>query len=75
MATTQKSDDNMVCYFGQLSSFSNFPVSNFIVDDYEFVNSEQYISRTKAKCFKDSATANLILATEDPIEAKSLVNQ
>ena len=45
-------------------------MSNFIVEDCEFVNSEQYIQWTKANFFKDSATANLILATEDPIEAK-----
>ena len=62
----------MVCYFGQLSPFSNFHASNFIVDDCEFVNLEQYIQWTKANYFKDSATANLILATEDPIKAKKL---
>ena len=49
MAATQKSDDNMVNYFGQVSPFINFHVSNFIVDDFEFVNSEQYIQWTKAK--------------------------
>ena len=62
----------MVCYFGQLSPFSNFHVSNFIVDDCEFVNSEQYIQWTKANYFKDKAMANLILATDDPIEDKKL---
>ena len=41
MAATQKTDDDMVCYFGQLSPFSNFHMSNFIVDDCEFVNLEQ----------------------------------
>ena len=59
MAATQKTDKDMVCYFGQLSPFSNF---HFIVDDFEFVNSEQYIQWTKANYFTDSATANLILA-------------
>ena len=51
---TQKSDDDMICYFGQLSPFSNFHASKFIVDDCEFVNSEQYIQWTKANYFKDS---------------------
>ena len=71
MAAT-KTDDDMVCYFGQLSSFSNFYASNFIVDDCEFVNLEQYIQWTKASYFKDSAMANLVLASDDPIEVKSL---
>ena len=43
MAATQKTDNDAVCYFGQHSPFNNFHVSNFIVDDGEFVNSEQYI--------------------------------
>ena len=72
MAATQKTDDDTVCYFGQLSPFSNFHVSSFIVDDCEFVNSEQYIQWTKANYFKDSAMTNLILATDDSIEAKEL---
>ena len=46
MAATQNTDDDTVCYFGQLSPFRNFHVSNFIVDDYEFVNSEQYTQWT-----------------------------
>ena len=71
-ATTQNSDKDMICFFWQLSPFSNFHASNFIVDDCEFVNSEQYIQWTKAKYYEGSATANLILATEDPIEAKKL---
>ena len=29
MAVTQKTDDDTVCYFGQLSPFSNFHVNNF----------------------------------------------
>ena len=41
MAATEKTDDDMVCYFGQLSPFSNFHVSNFIVNDCEFVKSEK----------------------------------
>ena len=72
IAATQKTDDDTLCYFGQLSPFSNFHVSNFIVEDCEFVNSEQYIQCTKANYFNDSTTGNLILATEDPIEAKML---
>ena len=72
MAATQKTDDDMVCSFRQLSPFSNFHAGNFIVDDCELVNSEQYIQRSKANYFKDSAMANLILATDDPMEAKKL---
>ena len=72
MAATQKSDDDMVCYFGQLSSFSNFHASKFIVDDCEFPHSEQYIQWSKANHLKDSAMANLIRETKDPIEAKKL---
>ena len=70
MVAMQKSDDDSMLFWEKLSPFSNFHVSNFIVDDCEFVNLEQYIQWTKANYFKDSAMANLILATEDPIEAK-----
>ena len=67
-----KTDDDMVCYFGQFSPFNNFHVSNFIVHDYEFVNSEHYIQWIKANYFKDSTMANLIMATDYPMKAKKL---
>ena len=52
IAATQKTYDDTVCYFRQLSPFSNFHVSNFIVDDCGFVNLEQYIQWTRPTTLK-----------------------
>ena len=58
MAATQKWTMTWYAVLGSSAHFINFHASNFIVDDCEFVNSEQYIQWTKANYFKDSATAN-----------------
>ena len=45
---TKKQVMTQYAILGNFSPFSNFHVSNFIVDDCEFVNLEKYIQCTKA---------------------------
>ena len=69
--TSMTSDDACV-FFGELNPFSNFyPVGFYESGDY-FSSSEQYIQYKKAKYFKDTQTADKIMATDDPLECKKL---
>lgn len=52
--------------------FSNWYPSKFVVDGWQFENSEQYFMFEKATYFDDVETASLILEEADPRKAKIL---
>ena len=52
--------------------FSNWYPSEFTVDGIKYSSSEQYMMHQKAVTFKDSATAEKILATNDQAYIKAL---
>ena len=69
---TSMSTDDACVFFGELNPYSNFyPVGFYESGDY-FSSSEQYIQYKKATYFKDAQTADLIMATDDPLECKKL---
>ena len=67
-----KTNENMVVFFSRNSKFSNHHPCCFTKDEVLFTSVEQYLMFRKAKCFKDSATADLVLQTDDPVKAKQL---
>ena len=67
-----KTRGDMVVFFSKNSKFSNHYPCNFSKDGIIFTSVEQYLMFSKAKCFKDDTTADLILKTDDPVQAKLL---
>ena len=57
-------------FFGELNPFSNFYPAGFYESGNYFSSSEQYIQYKKAVFFKDTHTAEEIMATDDPLECK-----
>ncbi len=62
--------DKYVFFWGGI--FSNWYPAKFIVDGWQFSNSEQYFMFEKAVYFDDVETASLILEEPDPRKAKIL---
>ena len=57
------------------SPFSNFYKCQFIIENMLFFSSEQYFMYKKSMAFMDAETAELILKTKLPWEAKKLGRQ
>ena len=68
----QKEDSSHIAFHGELSPYSNFHRSSFVLNDHQFHSMEQWIQYQKALHFGDSFTANQILATTTPYESKRL---
>ena len=68
----EKSDDDTIAFHGELSPFSNFHPSPFTIDNHIYHSTEQWIQYQKCLMFGDSYTANLILCSENTLEAKRL---
>ena len=71
MAATQKQTMMWNVILGNSAHLVISMQATLMVEDCGFVSLEQYIQWTKANYFKDSATANLMLANEDPIESQN----
>ena len=69
---TSKSNENTICYFGELNPFSNFHPCIFEVAGVHYSTSEQFIQHTKAKFFEDTKTADAIMNAIMPRECKQL---
>ena len=68
----QKEDDNTIAFMGELSLYSNFHHSKFTINNHTYHSAEQWIQFQKAMLFGDSFTANQILTSDTPLEAKRL---
>ena len=71
----QKEDDKNIVFHGELSPYSNFHQSQFIMNNQQFVTSEHWIQYQKALMFNNSFIANQILYSDTPYEAKCLSQQ
>ena len=63
----EKSNDTHLDFAGELSPYSNFHHSPFVVNGQQFYSSEQWVQYQKALTFGDSFTTNQI-----PLECKKL---
>ena len=68
----QEEDKEFIAFQGELSPYSNFHHAKFIIDNHTYHSSEQWIQFKKAMMFGDTFTANQILTTNTPFEAKRL---
>ena len=68
----EKSNDTHIVFSGELSPYSNFHHSPFIINGQQFHSSEQWVQYQKALTFGDSFTANQILQCETPLDCKKL---
>ena len=66
------SKEELPQFAGELSPYSNFHHSPFVVNGQRFHSSEQWVQYQKALTFGDSYTANQILQCETPLECKKL---
>lgn len=71
---TQKSDSAVV-FFSKHSVFSNHYQSKFTVKGITFSNMEQFLAYRKAQFAEQDQLASQALATQDPVEAKSILNR
>ena len=70
MKATQKMNEKTLCYFGELSPFSNLHACRFHLHNTYYHFSEQYIEHANAKMFRDKTAASTILNSQDGFEAK-----
>ena len=68
----QEEDGEFIAFQGELSPYSNFHHAKFIIDNHTYHSSEQWIQFKRAMMFGDMFTANQILTTSTPFEAKRL---
>ena len=68
----EKSNDTHVVFVGELSPYSNFHHSPFVINGQRFHSSKQWVQYQKALTFGDSFTANQILQSETALECKKL---
>ena len=66
----QKEDENAIVFHGELSPYSNFHSSSFMIDGQKFPTAEHLIQYSKALFFGDSFVANAILNCDTPYEVK-----
>ena len=66
----EKSNDTHIVFAGELSPYSNFHPSTFIINGQKFHSGEQWVQYKKALTFGDSFIANKILNSETAIECK-----
>ena len=69
---TEKCNDTTLVFHGEWLLFSNFHPSPFLADGILYNSAEHYIQYQKSLLFGDSVTANQILRSQTPIEAKRL---
>ena len=69
---TSKSNEDTICYFGELNPLSNFHLCVFEVAGVCYNTSEQFIQHTKAKFFDDAKMVNAIMNAITPRECKQL---
>ena len=65
---TEKSNDSHIVFAGELSPYSNFHASSFMIKGQRYHRSEQYSQYQKVLTFGNSYVANKILNTETAIE-------
>ena len=70
--SSEKSNDTHLVFAGELSPYSNFHPSPFIINGQTYHSSEQWVQYQKALMFGDSYTANQILQTDTALECKRL---
>ena len=70
--SSEKSNDTHLVFAGELSLYSNFHPSPFIINGQSFHSSEQWVQYQKALTFGDSYTANQILQSDTALECKRL---
>ena len=68
----EKTNDTHVVFAGELSPYSNFHHSPFVLNGQWFHSSEQLVQYKKPSTFNDSFMANQILQCETPLECKRL---
>ena len=73
-ASTSKSNDNTLGFFGELNPLSNFHVCFFEWNGIRFHSSEQFIQYQKAMLFKDRKTADLIMKCTTALECKQMAS-
>ena len=73
-ASTSKSNDNTLGFFGELNPLSNFDVCSFEWNGIRFHSSEQFIQYQKAMLFKDQKTADLIMKCTTALECKQMAS-
>ena len=69
---TQKVNDTIIGFSGELSPWSNLHISPFEINGIKFTTAEQWIQYTKSILFGDTLTSNQILNSENAMEAKRL---
>ena len=70
--SAQINSDTCTVFHGQHSPLSNFHLSPFTIDGQEYQTAEKYIQYQKARHFNDQETAEKILISKNPFEAKTL---
>ena len=73
-ASTSKSNDNTLGFYGELNPLSNFHVCFFEWNGIQFHSSEQFIQYQKAMLFKDQKTADLIMKCTTALECKQMAS-
>ena len=68
----EKTDVETITFHNELSPYSNFHRSPFTINNKMFNSAEQWIQYQRCLMFGDSYTANMILRTETPLDAKRL---
>ena len=71
-ASTSKSTDSAIGFFGELNPLSNFHGCSFEWNGITFHSSEQFIQFQKAMLFKDIKTADLIMKCNTALECKQM---
>ena len=69
---SQKTNDSVVGFQGELSPWSNFHNSPFEMNGIKFNTAKHWIQYTKSKLFGDEASATSILKCETARDAKRL---
>ena len=69
---SSRSNDDTLCFFGELSPFSNFHNCPIEVEKETFHSSEQYIQLQKARYFKDDQLVEEIKNSESALQCKKL---
>ena len=73
-ASTSKSNENTLGFFGELNPLSNFHLCFFEWNGIRFHSSEQFIQYQKAMLFKDQKTADLIMKCTTALECKQMAS-
>lgn len=69
---SQKSNANAIAFFGAQSPLSNHHPAPFTYKGQRYSCSEQFLMHLKAQTFEEEELSVKILATENPVEMKSL---